>query len=65
MDKKIAALLLVFAGSFAVLYHHVIVKLVHDWYTDENYSHGFLIVPIALFFFVGTQGKAEGSRDQI
>jgi exosortase len=28
----------------------VIYKLVHDWYTDENYSHGFLIVPIALYF---------------
>jgi exosortase len=32
------------------LYHHVIAKLVHDWYVDENYSHGFLIVPIALYF---------------
>jgi exosortase len=59
MDKKIAALLLVFAGSFAVLYHHVIVKLVHDWYTDENYSHGFLIVPIALFFLWERRAKLK------
>jgi exosortase len=28
----------------------VIAKLVNDWYVDENYSHGFLIVPIALYF---------------
>ncbi len=57
MDKKIAALLLVFAGSFAVLYHHVLSKLVHDWYTDENYSHGFLIIPIALFFIWERRAK--------
>ena len=36
-------------ASFAILYRHVIVKLVHDWATDDNYSHGFLIVPIALY----------------
>jgi exosortase len=37
-------------GSFAVLYHHVIHRLVQDWYTDDNYSHGFLIIPISLYF---------------
>jgi exosortase len=45
---NIIALVLVAAG-FAVLYRNVIVKLVHDWGTDENYSHGFLIVPVALY----------------
>ncbi len=25
-------------------------KLIYDWIIDENYSHGFLIVPIALYF---------------
>ncbi len=40
------ALLLVSAG---VLYRHVVVKLVHDWATDGNYSHGFLIVPLSLW----------------
>jgi exosortase len=38
------------ALSFAVLYRDVLVKLVHDWTHDENYSHGFLIVPISLYF---------------
>jgi exosortase len=37
-------------ASFALLYRHVIAKLVHDWATDDNYSHGFLIVPVALYF---------------
>jgi exosortase len=26
------------------------LKLVSDWYHDDNYSHGFLIVPLALYF---------------
>ena len=36
--------------AFAVLYRNVIAKLVFDWGHDDNYSHGFLIVPIALYF---------------
>lgn len=36
--------------SFIVLYRTVIVKLVHDWATDDNYSHAFFIIPIALYF---------------
>ena len=38
------------ALGFALLYWQVLVKLVMDWYNDDNYSHGFLIVPIALYF---------------
>lgn len=37
------------AAAMLALYSHVLVKLVHDWATDDNYSHGFLIIPIALF----------------
>jgi exosortase len=40
----------VLIGSFLFVYWPVITKLVYDWDHDENYSHGFLIVPIALFF---------------
>ena len=36
-------------GSFGFLYRNVITKLVYDWGHDDNYSHGFLIVPIALY----------------
>jgi exosortase len=38
------------AACFGYLYHYVIARLVKDWYTDDNYSHGFLIIPIALYF---------------
>jgi exosortase len=46
--KKIAAIALV-ASGFALLYWQVLVKLVGAWWTDGNYSHGFLIVPIAAY----------------
>jgi len=35
--------------SFGLLYRPVILKLVRDWGADENYSHGFLIVPLAAY----------------
>jgi exosortase len=38
------------ALGFATLYWRVLAKLVSDWYNDDNYSHGFLIVPLALYF---------------
>src|SRR4030095_3756079 len=37
-------------ASFLLLYWGVISRLVHDWANDDNYSHGFLIVPLALYF---------------
>ncbi len=50
MNKTLAAGFVLLAASFALLYHHVIAKLMHDWYVDNNYSHGFLIIPIAFYF---------------
>lgn len=38
------------AATFAFLYRDVIAKLVHDWKTDGNYSHGFVVVPLAAYF---------------
>ncbi len=34
-------------GGFALLYWPVITKLVYDWGINENYSHGYLIPPLA------------------
>ena len=36
-------------AAFAFLYVDVLRKLVSDWANDDNYSHGFLIVPIAAY----------------
>ena len=42
-------LAIVFALIFA--YATVLRKLGHDWWTDENYSHGLLIPFIIAFIF--------------
>lgn len=44
--------------SFYWTYRRVMVELARDWWYDDNYSHGFLIVPLALYF-------AWESRDQL
>jgi len=36
--------------SFTAVYWPVLQKLVRDWSTDDNYSHGFFIVPLAAYF---------------
>jgi exosortase len=46
--RKIAAIFTVVVG-FVLLYWRVLVKLVSDWWTDGNYSHGFFIIPIAAY----------------
>ena len=50
-----AAILLI--ASFAFLYRSVIFKLVNDWGVDENYSHGFFILPIALYLVWERRGR--------
>jgi exosortase len=39
----------VMIGGFVLLYGQVIAKLVHDWGINENYSHGYLIPPLAAY----------------
>jgi exosortase len=46
--KTLAGAAVVLAG-FVLLYYQVLSKLIYDWENDGNYSHGFLIVPIALY----------------
>jgi exosortase len=46
---QLAAVTLVL-GALLVVYWPVITGLVRDWSTDDNYSHGFFIVPLALYF---------------
>src|ERR1700704_373248 len=47
--KQVTAGLLVVAG-FLWLYWPVMAKLVGAWATDDNYSHGFFIIPLAAYF---------------
>jgi exosortase len=45
-----------FAISFAIAFAYatVMVKLFHDWWTDENYSHG-LLIPFIIGYIVWSQ----------
>jgi exosortase len=38
------------AAGFLVAYGPVLSRLVSDWWTDENYSHGFIVLPFAAWF---------------
>lgn len=49
MKLKIYIQVALVAVAFLALYNHTIVKLVGDWSTDPNFSHGFLIPVIAVF----------------
>ncbi len=40
----------VVAAAFTFAYSAVAVGLVRQWSQDENYSHGFIVLPLALFF---------------
>jgi exosortase len=37
-------------GALVVVYWSVLNGLIAAWSTDDNYSHGFFIVPLALYF---------------
>lgn len=37
-------------GALLLTYWNVITGLVSAWYNDDNYSHGFFIVPLAVYF---------------
>ena len=41
----------------AVLYLPVLSKLVYNWWADPDYSHAFVVVPLALFLI--WQRRAE------
>ncbi len=62
MDRKIAAGLALLMGSFVLLYQHVMVKLIHDWWVDDNYSHGFLIIPLAIYFVWERRARLRAVR---
>ncbi len=57
--RKLMAAALLTLGV-VVVYWQVLVKLVSDWAHDDNYSHGFLIVPVALYFVWERRAKLRG-----
>lgn len=49
LDRKVWAAFAIACVGFLLTYRHVLMKLVSDWANDDNYSHGFLIVPVSLY----------------
>jgi exosortase len=35
--------------AFAVTYGAILIELARDWIRDDNYSHGFIVIPVALY----------------
>jgi exosortase len=50
LTARAAATALVLAGAVAWLYADVLRALVSQWATDDDYSHGFFVVPLAVWF---------------
>lgn len=61
--RKLVAIAALLAGV-TLVYWQVIRKLVSDWATDDNYSHGFLIVPVALYFVWERWDRLEAAARQ-
>jgi exosortase len=49
------------AGGFILAYARVVASLARAWWTDDNASHGFLIVPIALYFMWERRRRLAGA----
>ncbi|HVB38860.1 MAG TPA: exosortase/archaeosortase family protein [Vicinamibacterales bacterium] len=49
--------------TLAIAYGSVVASLVRDWATDDNYSHGFLVVPV-IAYLVWRQRDVWGRTDR-
>lgn len=47
-------------GSLFLLYWQVVTRLVSDWSNDDNYSHGFLVVPLAAYLVWERRDRLRG-----
>jgi exosortase len=50
MSRRSARASVLFAAATLAVYFPVLTSLVRQWASDENASHGFLVVPFAVFF---------------
>jgi exosortase len=50
MKRNVLVSTLLILGGLGLVFWQVVVRLVDAWIVDGNYSHGFFIIPIALYF---------------
>jgi exosortase len=60
-SRLTAATALVLAGAVGWLYSGVVPALVRQWANDDDYSHGFFVVPLALFFVWERRGALSAA----
>ncbi len=60
-DARFPIALWLVVAAVAVLYAPVLRDLVSDWTHDSNYSHGFLIVPAAIWMVWRDRAALHGS----
>jgi exosortase len=56
--------LLILGAAFAIAYGGVLARLVRHWAIDANYSHGFLIIPVALYLVWTRRGRLAAAASQ-
>ncbi len=64
MAKSPAVALALLLASAALLFGPVLARLAGDWAHDDNYSHGFLVVPIAAYFAWERRAKLSAASRQ-
>jgi exosortase len=50
MKRRATLIAIVLAVAVVWLYRGTLSSLVHQWGSDDNYSHGFFVAPLALYF---------------
>jgi exosortase len=50
LPATVVAFLAVIAAAIAIIAWPTLIKLVHVWNVDPDYSHGFLVIPASLVF---------------
>ena len=61
VSEVLAAILV--AGALGWAYAPSLARLIDQWWTNPNYSYGFLVVPIALVIFWSRRGLLDRSQD--
>ena len=49
-DRRTLAVTAALGAAIGLLYAGVLTSLARQWSSDDNYSHGFLVIPLALYF---------------
>jgi exosortase len=49
-NRRTMAVIAALVTAIGLLYANVLFALVRQWSSDDNYSHGFLVIPLALYF---------------